>query len=491
MNKKIVGILVIMLMISTALQTAGSMNKSNIPNDPDFDKQWHLYNTGQYGGTIDADIDAPEAWDIEIGSSDIIIAIIDSGVDYTHPDLENNIWINDDEIPDNGIDDDENGYIDDVLGWDWCNDDNDPLDDLGHGTMCAGIASAVGNNNIGVSGVCWNCKIMPLKIIDDTISLEFDIDDLASAIEYAADNGAKVISISLENYIDNTNLKNAVDYAYDTGVVLVTAAGNYNTSNEHYPASYDNVIAAGGTDHNDNRMNFYIDIWFVWIISNYGSWVDIAAPGYNVYTTLPSYHVTYNDYGIEQNYDYGGGTSSACPNIAGVAALLLSRDSTLSPEEVKNIICENADPYNSEYYIGTGRINAYKALNASNNPPEKPDPPTGEISCKTGEEYIYYASTTDPEGDDIFYLFDWGNGEASFIMGPYESGLECNASNIWFEKDDYEVKVQAIDEFGAESEWSDPIVVSMPKTKTINQLILIIERFLEKFPVLKFLLNQF
>ena len=208
---KIIGIFVCTLLIGTTLSFAGNMNEGLIPNDPDFNKQWHLHNSGQYGGTIDADIDAPEAWDIETGDSDVIIAIIDSGIDYTHPDLENNIWSNEGEIPDNRIDDDENGYIDDVIGWDWRNNDNDPLDDLGHGTMCAGIASAVGNNNIGVTGVCWNCKIMPLKIIDSTISLEFDIDDLASAIEYAADNGANVISISLENYVDNTNLKDAVD----------------------------------------------------------------------------------------------------------------------------------------------------------------------------------------------------------------------------------------------------------------------------------------
>jgi subtilisin family serine protease len=180
-------------------------------------------------------------------------------------------------------------------------------------------------------------------------------------------------------------------------------------------------------------------------------------------------------------------TSFSTPIVSGLAALLVSRNPALSPEEVMNIIKTNVDPYDSEYNLGTGRINAYKALNASNNPPEKPDPPTGETSCKTGEEYIYYASTTDPEGDDIFYLFDWGNGGTSFIMGPYESGTEGNASNVWFEKEEYEVKVQAIDEFGAESEWSDPLLVSMPKIKVKNPFFL---NFLENHPHLFPLLRQ-
>ncbi len=155
----------------------GILHASSIPNDVNFSSRWSLDNTGQvffvwnghsYSGTPDADIDAPEAWDIEKGSPDVVIAVIDSGIDYTHPDLATKIWNNVDEIQGNGIDDDNNGYVDDVMGWDFAYGDNDPKDGVGHGTMCAGVAAAITDNNIGMAGVCWNCKIMPVQVMDDT-----------------------------------------------------------------------------------------------------------------------------------------------------------------------------------------------------------------------------------------------------------------------------------------------------------------------------------
>ncbi|GAI56940.1 unnamed protein product, partial [marine sediment metagenome] len=139
---------------------------SNFPNDPNFDKLWGMHNTGQTGGTADADIDAPEAWDISTGSSEIIVAVIDTGVDYDHNDLSANMWVNGGEIPDNDIDDDDNGYVDDVYGYDFYNNDEDPMDDHYHGTHCAGTIGAVGNNGEGVLGVCWDVRIMALKFLD-------------------------------------------------------------------------------------------------------------------------------------------------------------------------------------------------------------------------------------------------------------------------------------------------------------------------------------
>lgn len=323
---------------------------SYIPNDPYFDNQWALHNTGQTDGIPDADIDAPEAWDIETGDSDVVIAIIDSGVDYTHPDLVDNIWINNDEIPGNGIDDDNNNFVDDIRGWDFYNMDNDPLDDSGHGTHCAGIASATGNNGIGVAGVCWNCTIMPVKGLN-YFGGGF-ADTLAPAICYAADNGANVISMSWGGYDDSQLIHDALDYAYSNGVLLVGAAGNHYGNAVFYPARYDNVIAVAATDDFDYRACF----------SNYGDLIDVAAPGVDIYSTMPTYDVVMNNFGYEQDYDYVSGTSMACPQVAGLAGLLLSKDHTLDRDTLRIIIYYAVDRVAPNENIGRGRINTYDAL---------------------------------------------------------------------------------------------------------------------------------
>jgi subtilisin family serine protease len=340
-----------------------------IPNDANFSNQWHLHNTGQslinwsgynLSGIPDADIDAPEAWDIETGSPDVVIAILDTGIDYTHPDLAANIWNNTDETPGNGIDDDHNGYIDDVMGWDIYHNDSDPKDGYGHGTMCAGVAGAVTDNGIWGAGVAWNCKIMPVQISNEYGTIPMD--RAVKGIRYAADNGADAISMSWG--LGNTStLKNAIDYAYGKGVFLCAAAGNSNSATKFYPAAYENVTAVAMTNQNDSRCS--PDDWGnpAWG-SEYGDWVDIAAPGNIIYTTLPTYHVYFNDYGYYQTFDWGCGTSFASPMVAGVAALLISKDPSLTPNEVKAILCGNVDPYNSTEYIGTGRLNAQKALAA-------------------------------------------------------------------------------------------------------------------------------
>ena len=250
-----------------------------IPNDEYFENQWPLNNSGQYGGTPDCDIDAPEAWDIEKGEPSIIIASVDSGVDYNHEDLEDNIWNNDDEIPDNGIDDDGNGYIDDIVGWDFIDNDNTPMDDgqnpqYGHGTQCAGVHSAVTNNSIGLAGICWHCKTMVVRCYWKPSANPYIF---AQGTVYAADNGADVINIEMGWTYSSQVLEDAVNYAYGKGCFLVAPAHNYNTSTPYYPAAYENVVAVGATNQRDERCDE--DDWGEGHGSNWGEWLDVAAPG--------------------------------------------------------------------------------------------------------------------------------------------------------------------------------------------------------------------
>ena len=347
-----------------------------IPNDPDLCLQWGLNNSGQTGGTLDADIDAIEAWDIETGNENIVVAIHDTGVDWDHPDLEENIWVNPGEDINgngmvdpsdfNGVDDDSNGFIDDLRGWDFVNTtqpvypgedgtirDNDPMDFHGHGTHCSGIAGAVTNNSMGIAGVCWNCKIMPVRVGYKSHSGGglIDIDAAAAGLEYAAYNGANVISMSWGGNFVSELIWDAINYSYSKGALLIAAAGNSNSSHKHYPAAYDKVIAVGATDHNDSRANLG------WWGSNYGSWVDVSAPGVDVYSTL------FND-----TYESWGGTSMATPHVAGLAALLLSKNPSFAQDELLTIIRSTTDAVNSKVHIGTGRINAYNAIQRDSTP---------------------------------------------------------------------------------------------------------------------------
>jgi subtilisin family serine protease len=259
------------------------------PNDTSFNELWGLHNIGQNvngtSGSSDADIDATEAWDVVTGGT-VIIAVIDSGVKYDHEDLAGNIWSNPGEIPGNGVDDDGNGRIDDIRGWDFVDDDNDPMDYNNHGTHVAGTIAAVGNNGLGVTGVCWTATIMPIRGLDAAGS--GDAANLLSAIEYANDNGADVINNSWGGGPYSQPLKDAIDAST---AVVVCAAGNSNVDNDatpHYPSSYTstNIISVAATDQNDNRASF----------SNYGATsVDVGAPGVNIYSTITTRHDEFND----------------------------------------------------------------------------------------------------------------------------------------------------------------------------------------------------
>ena len=327
------------------------VNIATTPNDPDLSQLWGLHNTGQTGGTVDADIDAMEAWSVARGDATIVIGVIDTGVDYNHPDLAANIWTNPNEIPGDGIDNDNNDYIDDVYGWDWVNDDNDPMDDHGHGTHCAGTIAAVGNNAIGVVGVNWHASIMSLKFISaDGFG---STADAISAIEYATMMGAHVLSNSWGGGGRSTSLKAAIEASHAAGILFVAAAGNDGRDNDvtpFYPASYDvpNVIAVAATDHNDALAEF----------SNFGATsVHLGAPGVGIYSTLPN-----NSYGP------ASGTSMACPHVAGVAGMILAHVPGITHIEVKNYIMHGVDSISglTGKVVTGGRLNAWNSIQLTN-----------------------------------------------------------------------------------------------------------------------------
>jgi subtilisin family serine protease len=326
------------------------------PNDPEYNRLWGLNNTGQTGGTADADIDAPEAWDIETGNN-IVVGVIDSGVDYNHPDLNDNMWTNPGEIAGNGIDDDNNGYVDDIYGWDFVNNDNDPFDDNSHGTHVAGTIAAEGNNGIGVTGVSWSADIMALKFLGASNSGSYF--DAIQAIEYATMMGADLTNNSWRGYSFSQGLRDAIAAANNAGQLFVAAAGNENNNNDTrpaYPASYNlsNIISVASTDDDDQRSGF----------SNFGSTsVDLGAPGSSVYSTIPG-----------GGYGFKSGTSMATPHVSGVASLIWSDDPTLTAQQVKDRILATVDPISDLQGITVtgGRLNAYSALTGSTPLPVLP-----------------------------------------------------------------------------------------------------------------------
>jgi subtilisin family serine protease len=321
-----------------------------VPNDPRFSELWGLNNTGQSGGTPDADIDAPEAWDIATGTNEIIVAVIDTGVDYTHPDLASNMWVNTAELNGiAGVDDDGNGYIDDIYGYDFCNNDGNPMDDHYHGTHCAGTIGAIGNNGQGVAGVCWNVKIMALKFLDAGGSGYTD--DAIECVQYAVLMGAKLSSNSWGGGSYSQALKDAIDAAGNANQLFIAAAGNdygnNNDINPAYPSSYtsENIIAVMATDKYDSMSGF----------SNYGpTSVDIGAPGTDILSCQPG-----------SSYQYLSGTSMATPHVSGAAALIWSVYPSMSYQEVKNILLQTVDeiPSLSGKCVSEGRLNLFNAVN--------------------------------------------------------------------------------------------------------------------------------
>lgn len=320
-----------------------------IPNDPNYSAQWNL-----------TKIQANLAWDINRGDTNVVIGIVDTGVDWDHPDIMDNLFINWNENPTNGIDDDNNGYIDDYIGWDFGGlsgvPDNNPMEDRpDHGTHVAGIASAVTNNGIGVASIGYKCKLMCVKTTQDnyrdpTSGLPYIVFGYEGII-YAANNGAKIINCSWGGGGFSLYGRDAINFANSKGALVVAAAGNENSSSKHYPSDYNYVLSVASTDQGDMKSSF----------SNYGTSVDVSAPGSGIYSTWQN-----------NTYSYASGTSMASPLAAGLAGLVKSRFPNYSPLQVGEQIRVNCDDIynvNGSYIdmLGKGRINAYKSLNETNS----------------------------------------------------------------------------------------------------------------------------
>ncbi len=332
------------------------------PNDPRYPELWGLNNIGQTGGKPDADVDAPEAWDVQTGT-DVVVAVIDTGVDYTHPDLAANIWTNPGEIPGNGIDDDGNGYVDDVHGYDFCNSDNDPKDDHGHGTHVAGTIAAVGNNGVGVTGVSWSARIMAVKFL--CASGSGTTSAAISAVLYAADMNAKVMNNSWGGGGFSQALMDAIATADQAGALFVAAAGNNGADNDatpHYPSSYQvpNVLAVAATDLNDAKASF----------SNYGAAsVGLGAPGVSILSSVPP--VGDPCCSDPSGYKLLSGTSMATPHVSGAAALAFAQYPGITHHQAKLRLMSGADPIPAlaGITITGGRLNARATLEEDNVPP--------------------------------------------------------------------------------------------------------------------------
>jgi len=304
-----------------------------LPNDPFVPNQWNLFK-----------MNVPTVWDVTQGSPDVVVAVLDTGVDYNHPELADNIWHNPGEIPANGIDDDGNGFVDDDIGWDFAYGDRDPMDDHGHGTACAGIIAAVGDNASQIAGIAYRCRVMCVKI---GLSSGYSYDSMfAPGVVYAADMGAKVQSISYFSDDLTPLLRAAVDYAWSKGCLVIAAAGNFNEPFPIYPAGYDKAVAVAATTSADRKASF----------SNFGAWVDVSAPGVGIYATTLGGGYT----------DRFAGTSAATPNAAGVTALLWSLQPNAPAPYIRAALEYASLPLNDPvvgYFTNYGRVDAWRAMN--------------------------------------------------------------------------------------------------------------------------------
>jgi subtilisin family serine protease len=381
-----------------AVWSAGTLS-----NDPNLGSLWGLHNTGQTGGTADADIDAPEAWSLTRGNGSVVIGVVDSGVDYNHPDLAANMWRNPGEIAGDGIDNDGNGYVDDVHGWDFFNNDNNPMDDNGHGTHVAGTIAGIGNNGTGVAGVNWNAKVLALKFLgsDGSGSLSAVVSAMNYATKLRSTHGIniRVLNHSWVTGGYSSTLYSAFKNAGSAGILSVAAAGNggsdqvgdNNDTMPMYPASFDldSVVAVAATDHRDQLASF----------SNFGGTsVDLAAPGVSILSTV-----------LNGGYAWYSGTSMAAPHVAGAAALAWSYSPGASYLTVRSALLKGVDVKTglNGKAATSGRLNAYGTLMQL---PAAPVAPSGLAAAVISGSQINLSWADNSANESGFHVYRSSDG---------------------------------------------------------------------------------
>jgi subtilisin family serine protease len=382
------------------------------PNDEKYPSQWHL-----------PAIAAPEGWDINTGSQNVAIAIIDSGITAQHADLYGKI----------------------MPGYNFLLNNTDTSDVHGHGTAVSGSAAAISNNFTGVSGVAWGNPIMPLVVVNSSGSARYS--DIARAITYAVDNGVRVMNISIAGTSSSWTLQNAADYAWNNDAVIFAAAGNSNSSNQYYPAACDNVVAVSATTSRDGKASF----------SNYGSWIDIAAPGVSILTTNKS------------GYSTSSGTSFSSPIAAGLGALVMSANSSLTNAQVVDIIEQNADDLGNTGFdplFGHGRINVYKSILAATGAVPETDITEPSVSItspvngdEVSESISVNISATDNVGVTEVELYI--NDELLGVDSTRPFSFYWNIQN--YPDGYYELVAFAYDRAGNAGQ-SEPVIVHVSKT---------------------------
>lgn len=433
------------------------------PDDEYYTSELHLEQSN------DHDIDAELAWDMSTGDRTVIVAVIDSGTDIDHPDLVDNIWTNPNEIAGNNIDDDGNGYVDDIHGWDMIEDDNDPSpvptgDSFNdtyvlHGTHVAGIIGATGNNALGVTGVNWKVSIMPIRIFDDdglsTTSAVID------AIAYAQVNGAKVMNMSYGGYFYSELEDEAMADAYADGVLSVAAAGNDTIDLDEipsYPICYDNVIGVGAVDANDDTTSF----------TNYGnSCLDLAAPGLSI---LSTYYTNDSNNGFTDDYGYLSGTSMATPIVSGLAALLLSADANLTPDAIAKALIETTDPI-SDTELGSGRVNAATALDYVINPlpgavtitaytnSDKKQKIVTEQRTRETTPYFNWAEPSSIQAVDGYYVYFGTDKGDPVTDGTLQTERSFAPAELTGNEIEYRLRVKTLDDIGQTSDLAQFVYV--------------------------------
>ncbi len=418
------------------------------PNDPKLGELWGLHNVGQKSGVAGVDIGAVEAWDISTGSKEVVVAVIDTGVDPTIRDLKDNMWVNEAELNgQRGVDDDGNGYVDDIHGYDFVNKDGDPTDDHGHGSHVSGTIGGSGDDGYGLVGVNWKVSIMGVKFLSAGGS--GSLEDAIKAIDYARQMGAHILSNSWGGGGYSDILKQAIQRTHDEGRLFVAAAGNDGTDNDRsptYPASYEvpNVLAVAAVDNRGDIASF----------SNYGKTkVHVGAPGVDVFSSTPN------------GYTSWSGTSMACPHVSGIAALLLANEPTLTSLEIKERIIASASPLRSlkSKSVSGGMANAYYALTNTKAPRDPNDPEgwksmpytvatahpyphstTKEWRIELGEEVtkisVHFSRFETERGYDKAEILDANGRSAGVLSGnhndEFSPHVEGNVLVIKFTSDD-------------------------------------------------------